>query len=79
MLQKWQEHLFVSDNARETIAKNRSAQLEKSELIQKRKWLEITYKKCERLLRNSFNVTYAVLLLHTHKCRPPGGVQGLPP
>ena len=41
----WQEHSFVSDNDNEDIAKNWSAQLDKSESIQKRKWPETTYKK----------------------------------
>ena len=44
-----------------------SAQFEESGLIQKRKRLETTYKKFERLLYNLYNVTYTVLLLHAHK------------
>ena len=32
------------------------------------------YEKCARLLRNSYNVTYAVLVLHAHKCQTPGDV-----
>ena len=71
---KWQEHSFVSDNASEAIAKNRCARLDESDSIQKRKRLETTYEKCALLLQNSFNVTYVVLLLHAHKCRPPVGV-----
>ena len=43
MLKKWQEHSFVSDNTCEAIAENRSAQLDKSDSIQKRKRLETTY------------------------------------
>ena len=39
---KWQEHLFVSDTAREAIAENRSAQLDESDSIQKRKVLGTT-------------------------------------
>ena len=74
MLQKCQEHSFVSDNACDTIAENWSARLDKSDSIQKRKQLENTYEKCARLLWNAFNVTYAVYLLHAHKCGPPGGV-----
>ena len=67
MLQKWQEHTFVSDNACEAITESWFARLDKSDSIQKRKQLETMYKKCARLLRNLFNVTYAVLLLHAHK------------
>ena len=53
---------------------NRSARLDESDSIQKRKRLETKYEKCARLLRGSFNVTYAVLLLRAHKYQPPGGV-----
>ena len=74
MLQKVERALIFSDNAREAIAENWSARLDESESIQKRKRLEITYGKCAQLLRNLFNVTHTVLLLCTHKCRPPGGV-----
>ena len=34
------------------------------------------HKKCAQLMWDSFDVTYAVLLLHTHKYQPPGGVGG---
>ena len=42
-------------------------QLDKPDLIQKRKRLENPYKKCAQLLGNAFNVIYAVYLLRTHK------------
>ena len=64
--EKWQEQLVVSANAREAITENRSGQLDESCLIQKKKWLENTYRKCARLLRNLFNDTYAVYLLRAH-------------
>ena len=41
----------------------------------KSKRLETTYKNCVRLLWNFFNVTYSILLIWAHKCRPPGGVK----
>ena len=72
MLKKWQEKLFVSDNT--AITENWSSRLDESDSIQKTKRLEITYEKCARLLRNSFNVTCAILLIHAHKYQPPGGV-----
>ena len=46
MLQKLSRALFFSDNARETIAENWSARLDKSDSIQKIKQLETTYEKC---------------------------------
>ena len=50
------------DNAREAIAENRSAQLDESDSIKKRKgYLETTYEKYSRLMRNSFNVSYSHL------------------
>ena len=64
---KWQEHSFVIDNASEAITANRSSRLDKSDLIQKIKRLENTYKKCARLLGNALNVSYSVFLLHAHK------------
>ena len=64
----WQEHSFVIDNAREAITENRSARLDESDSIKKRKQLETTYEKCALLLRNMFNVTYAVYLLLAHGC-----------
>ena len=79
VLKKWQENLFVSDNAREDNAENQYARHDESKLTQKRKRLETTYVNCALLMRNLYNVTYSVLLLHTHKCRPPGGVRyGIP-
>ena len=71
---KWQEHSFVSDNAREAIAENQSARLDELDSIQKRKQLENMYEKCVWLLGDTFNATYAVYLLRAHKCRSPGGV-----
>ena len=59
---------FGSDNACEAIAENWSTQLDESGSIQKRKRLETPYEEWAQLLRNSFNVTYAVLLLCAHKC-----------
>ena len=70
---KMQGHSFVSDDEREAILENWSAWLDKSKSIQKRKHLGTTYKKCAQLLQSLCNVAYAVLLLHTHKCRPSGG------
>ena len=32
------------------------------------------YRKCAQLLGNAFNDTYAIDLLHSQKCQPPGGV-----
>ena len=46
MLKKWQEHSFVSGNARGDIEENWSARLDESDSTQKRKRLENTYKKC---------------------------------
>lgn len=69
---KWKEHSFVSDNARDSITENWSTRLNELEQIQKRKRIETTYKKCARVLLNSFNVTHAVLLLHSQKWQPPG-------
>ena len=62
-------------HAPEAITENRSARLDESDSIQKRKRLENTNEKCAQLLGNAFNATYAVYLLRAHKCRPPlGGV-----
>ena len=47
---KWQEHSFISDNARETIAENPSALLDELDLIQKSKRQETMYSECTRLL-----------------------------
>ena len=74
MLENWQEHSFVRDNAREGIAENWSAQLDKSELIQKSKRLENTCKTFMQLLGNSFNAKCVVYLIQTQECQPHGGV-----
>ena len=52
--------IFFSDNAREAIAENQFARLEKSDSIQKRKRLENTYENCAQLLQNAFNVTQSI-------------------
>ena len=67
MLKKWQEHSFGSVNKREAIGEYQSAQLDKSDSIQKRKQLYNMYKKCARLLGNGFNAAYAVYLLLAQK------------
>ena len=72
----WQEHSFISDNSREAIVENWSAQLDKSYSIQEIKWIETNYKICAQLMCKPYNVTHAILLLHTHKFRPPGDVRG---
>ena len=68
MLVKCQEHSFVSGNAREAIAENWYVRLDELDSIQKRKRLKNTYEKCAQLLRDAFNVTYAIYLLRAHKC-----------
>ena len=52
-----------SNNAREDITENWSAQLDESDLIQKMKWLETTYENhSQYTLQNSFNVTYVHII-----------------
>ena len=65
--------ICFSDNSGEAITENWSSRLDKLESIQKRKRQENTYKRCAQLMRNGFNITYAVLLLRAQKCQPPGG------
>ena len=77
MLQKVAITLIFSDNAHEAISENQSARIEKLGSIQKRKWLENMYVKCEQSLGNAFIITYAVYLIRAHKCRFPGGVYGM--
>ena len=73
-MQMCQEYSFVSDNVCEAITENWTARLEKLDSVLKRNYPETTYDKCVQLLWNSFDVTYAILLLYSHKCRPPVGV-----
>ena len=59
---KWQDNSFVSDDVCEAIAKNLSAQLDESDLIQKKKWLKTAHKKYSWLSRNSVYITYVHLI-----------------